>query len=469
MMMIAALATGFLLRREARDAYALITEDMMVDTSKLFAQQLKLRMSKGSSIERAAGEWGSEFNLFRNEEFRIQILGFEKRRIGIDVYIADKVGRVLFSSRPQDPVGADYSNWRDVSLSLQGRYGARASRIRTNGEDVVDYFVGSPVLIDGRVQGVVSVIRTRTSLTDFLDLFMSRAVVALVLALTLLIAFGGLMFLWITRPVERLRNYALRVSQGESPMLPELPNRELKQLGLAFEQMRVSVEGRKTIERFVQSLVHEMKSPLSAMRGSAELVLETSMPNDQRDRFLTNIVEEAHRSEKILEEILRLASVEALSSLETKSRVLLSEICVSAENALLPLAAKQQVRFANDFGREEVSILGDSFLLTQALRNLLQNAIEFSSVGAVIAVHFEMTAREIHVQVIDSGSGVPEFAKSRVFEKFFSLERPATGRKGSGLGLSFVRDVMRLHGGDASLATRVDTHGTIAELRFPRT
>jgi two-component system, OmpR family, sensor histidine kinase CreC len=468
MMTIAALATGFLLRREARDAYALITEDMMVDTSKQFAQQLGLRMKTTGSLERAAQDWGREFNRFRNEEFKIQILGFEKRRIGIDVYVVDKSGHILFSSRQQDPIGADYSKWRDVALSLQGNYGARASRMLLQGQEVVDYFVGAPILIDGSLQGVVSVIRTRTSLTDFLDLFLNRAAVALALALALLIAFGGLMFLWITRPVERLRNYALRVSKGENPVPPDLPNRELKQLGEAFEEMRISVEGRKTIERFVQSLVHEMKSPLSAMRGSAELVLETSMPNDQRDRFLTNIVEEAHRSEKILEEILRLAAVETLSSLENESKVVLASICSSAENALLPLAAKRNVRFENHFGGDDISVLGDSFLLTQALRNLLQNSIEFSDQGAVIEVRVEASAREIRLRVVDSGSGIPDFARARVFEKFFSLERPSTGRKGSGLGLSFVRDVMRLHGGEVTLEARVGLRGTVAELRFPR-
>ncbi len=473
MMAIAAGGAGFLLRREARDAYALVTEDMMVDTSRLFAEQLRIRIARGQKIDEAANAWGGEFNSFRESRFQIRILGFDKTRPGIDVYVVDEGGKIVFSSRPQDPVGSDYSKWRDVRLTLQGEYGARASRIKSNGEEVVDYFVGSPISADGKILGAVSVIRTRTSLTNFLDLFMTRALIALAIALGLVIAFGGLMFLWITGPVERLRSYALRVSKGEKPAMPELPNRELKQLGEAFEEMRVSVEGRKTIERFVQSLVHEMKSPLSAMRGSAELVLESasaggSMPVEQRDRFLRNIVEEAHRSENILEEILRLASIESKTTLENKVEVSLVEQIELGEKALLPLATKRNVQFRNRFENAKIKIHGDPFLVAQSIRNILQNAVEFSDQGGTVEVTVQTTDSAVVVGVLDSGIGIPEFARSRVFEKFFSLERPATGRKGSGLGLCFVRDVMRLHGGDVSVMPRPDgKRGANVELRFP--
>ncbi len=472
-MAIAAGGAGFLLRREARDAYALVTEDMMVDTSRLFAEQLRLRLTPGRKLSDVAIAWGGEFDSFRASRFRIRILGFDKTRPGIDVYVVDANGTVVFSSRRQDPVGSDYSKWRDVRLTLQGEYGARASRIKTEGEEVVDYFVGSPITLDGKIVGAVSVIRTRTSLTNFLDLFMTRALIALAIALTLVIAFGGLMFLWITGPVERLRSYALRISKGEKPPMPELPNRELKQLGEAFEEMRVSVEGRKTIERFVQSLVHEMKSPLSAMRGSAELVLESSggakpMPVEQRDRFLKNIVEEAHRSENILEEILRLASVESKTTLENKTTVSLVEQIEQSEKALLPLATRREVRFQNRFENGKIQIIGDPFLVAQSIRNILQNAVEFSDQGGTVVVTVETTDSAVVVGVFDSGVGIPEFARGRVFEKFFSLERPATGRKGSGLGLCFVRDVVRLHGGDISVTPRADgKRGVHVELRFP--
>src|SRR5262249_19767018 len=126
--------------------------------------------------------------------------------------------------------------------------------------------------------------------------------------------------IWITSPIDKLRAYALAVSAGQKPILPMMPHRELRELETAFEEMRISLEGRKTIERFIQSLIHELKSPLAAVRGSAELMLEP-MSEDQRNKFLKNILEEGTRAEKVLQEILNIASLEAQTSLAKIERV----------------------------------------------------------------------------------------------------------------------------------------------------
>jgi two-component system sensor histidine kinase CreC len=120
-------------------------------------------------------------------------------------------------------------------------------------------------------------------------------------------------------------------------------------------------------------------------------------------------------------------------------------------------------------GGESVSVDGDPFLIQQAVRNVLQNAIEFSPVEAEVRVSIEESGLEARILVEDDGAGVPEFAQARLFEKFFSLERPSTGRKGSGLGLSFVQEVMTLHGGRVVVESPMSPRGgTCLTLSFPR-
>jgi two-component system sensor histidine kinase CreC len=104
-------------------------------------------------------------------------------------------------------------------------------------------------------------------------------------------------------------------------------------------------------------------------------------------------------------------------------------------------------------------VLGDPFLVQQCVRNLLQNAIEFSPDGAEVRLRIEPSDGEVQLVVEDDGPGVPDFAKERIFDKFFSLERPSTGRKGSGLGLSFVKEVMALHGGRVRLESPLSERG----------
>nr|HBK47244.1 two-component system sensor histidine kinase CreC [Xanthomonadaceae bacterium] len=113
-----------------------------------------------------------------------------------------------------------------------------------------------------------------------------------------------------------------------------------------------------------------------------------------------------------------------------------------------------------------LAVQGDRFLLRRALGNLLENAIEFSAPGSRIALRGERVGDRVRLSVEDQGSGVPDYALARVFERFYSLPRPHGGQRSSGLGLPFVREVARLHGGEAALANR-DGGGAIATLLLP--
>jgi two-component system sensor histidine kinase CreC len=109
---------------------------------------------------------------------------------------------------------------------------------------------------------------------------------------------------------------------------------------------------------------------------------------------------------------------------------------------------------------------GERFLLVQAVTNLLQNALEFTPEGGMIEMRLETAVGEARIVIEDTGPGVPDYAVERIFERFYSLARPDTGRKSTGLGLSFVREIAVLHGGEAGVANRPEG-GARATLRLP--
>jgi two-component system sensor histidine kinase CreC len=111
-------------------------------------------------------------------------------------------------------------------------------------------------------------------------------------------------------------------------------------------------------------------------------------------------------------------------------------------------------------------VRGDAFLLGQAVSNLVQNAIEFAPAGSEVAVTLRADGERVVVVVIDRGPGVPDYALEKIFDRFYSLPRPDTGRKSSGLGLSIVREIARLHGGEVTLVNGADG-GARAELGLP--
>jgi two-component system sensor histidine kinase CreC len=113
-----------------------------------------------------------------------------------------------------------------------------------------------------------------------------------------------------------------------------------------------------------------------------------------------------------------------------------------------------------------VRVRGERFLLGQAVGNLVQNAVEFSPAGAVVEVEVGTAGGLVRVGVQDCGPGVPDYALAKIFDRFYSLPRPDTGRKSSGLGLSIVREIARLHGGEVTLENRPEG-GARAELTLP--
>jgi two-component system sensor histidine kinase CreC len=111
-------------------------------------------------------------------------------------------------------------------------------------------------------------------------------------------------------------------------------------------------------------------------------------------------------------------------------------------------------------------VLGDAFLLQRALSNLVRNALDFAPQDSAVEIRARTARRSVELSVRDRGPGLPDYAQSRVFEKFFSLPRPGTGRKSTGLGLAFVREVAQLHGGAARLANHPDG-GAVATMTLP--
>lgn len=273
---------------------------------------------------------------------------------------------------------------------------------------------------------------------------------ALALAAVMVVA-GWWIAARLTHALERLTVHAQNVRDGKASTPPQSKAREIADLSQAFEEMRDALEGRQHVERYTQALAHELKAPLAAIRGAAEL-MDEPMPDEQRRKFSGNIRAESARIQQIVERILELSSLEARKTLRQTEAVRVDELTAEALAAVSSAAAAGGVRLEERVIAEAVR--GERLLLREALVNLLRNAIEFSPQGGVVTL--TAGARDGHVvfTVEDSGPGVPEYALARVFERFYSLPRPVSARKSSGLGLALVREIAHLHGGEARLENR---------------
>ena len=162
---------------------------------------------------------------------------------------------------------------------------------------------------------------------------------------------------------------------------------------------------------------------------------------------------------------LALAAVEHRQAIERAELFDLAGLVRDAASEFEPQLAASAIVLRIDAPVAPIRISGDRFLVGQAIRNLLQNAQEFSPHGGTIVVSLRVEGGDAVLAVRDQGPGVPEFALPKVFDRFYSLARP-DGQRSSGLGLCFVREVASLHQGTATLAND-PAGGAIATLRLP--
>lgn len=438
------------------------TEEPLVDASRILAS-FAATTSRNGEVD--VTSFRKAFNDACSRPFSADIYGFLKTCVDYRVYITDVSGKVIYDSFGGRDEGEDYSKWNDVKRTLDGLYGVRTTKERPGDPSSSVMYVASPVIIDGRTVGVLSVGKPTISTNKFAeDAKKKIAIGALIVGLSAVLV--GMFISWrITAPINRLTEYARAVRDGERVEIPSLGGGETRELGEAFEEMRSALDGKQYVEDYVQTLTHEIKSPLSAIKGATELLTENNMPPEQQSRFLSNILSETDRISVVVEKLLLLASLEKLSHVGDVKPLNMSEIVSEIKESLFPVLNSKHLTFAI-IGDEDCGFEGDPFLIRHAVLNLIQNAIDFSPTGGKVTAESIKKRGYIVLNVRNDGSGIPEYAAGRIFERFYSLKRPDTGKKSSGLGLCLVKEVAVLHRGAIELVNSA-TGGVVATLTLP--
>ncbi|ROL76047.1 two-component system sensor histidine kinase CreC [Pseudomonas vranovensis] len=437
-------------REQIRPGVRQSTEETLVDTANLLAEILHddvkagtLGQSRLPVLLRAYGQ----------RQPKADIWGLSKNQVNHRIYVTDAQGKVLLDSAGV-AVGEDYSRWNDVYLTLRGQYGARSTRSNPDDPDSSVMHVAAPILDDGKIIGVITVAKPNKSLQPYIDRSERRLMYLGLGLIGLGLLVGAALSWWLARSLRRLTRYAQAVSEGERTALPHYRGGELWQLAAAVERMRTQLEGKDYVERYVHTLTHELKSPLAAIRGASEL-LQGPMSDEQRQRFAGNIESESARMQQLIERLLNLAQVEQMQALEEQQQVPLAALVdelLLAQGARIESAELQVRQRLPSAAR----LLCDPFLMRQAIANLLDNALDFTPPGGLLVFELEHGDGRVALSLFNQGESIPDYALGRLSERFYSLPRPFSGRKSTGLGLNFVEEVMQLHGGALEVANVED-------------
>ncbi|WP_313303356.1 two-component system sensor histidine kinase CreC [Diaphorobacter sp.] len=444
------IAAFFILRvftAEIKPSVREVMEDMMVDTANILAELASDEVASGrmSLTQRGAPEsvFARSVRRYATRPIDATIWGFSKQSLDYRIYVVDTSGHVIFDSEGRAE-GLDYSRWRDVALTLRGEYGARASRDVAEDDSSGVMYVAAPIVHNEQIIGALTVAKPTRTVQRFIERAERKVLKGgvLLLALSALVGIG--ITLWIVWHVRRLRDYALSVqapseSMAAPPPVPQVPG-ELGDLARAMDHMRERLEGRDYIEGYVRALTHELKSPVAAIRGAGEL-LQDDLPDDDRAAFSAQVVEQSERLQRLIDRLLELSKLEQRQHADPAAPASLRD-CADRAAAQCSARARQRDIAINVTGGG-ASGPWEAGLITLAIGNLIDNAIDFSPANGTIHINLQGAT----ITVTDEGPGVPDYALSRLGERFFTTPRPDGSRSGSGLGLAIVKRIVDLHGG----------------------
>jgi two-component system phosphate regulon sensor histidine kinase PhoR len=219
---------------------------------------------------------------------------------------------------------------------------------------------------------------------------------------------------------------------------------------------------------FVANVSHELKTPITALRGMLETILDDpEMPEPTRRKFLGRMEGQALRLSAIVSDLLTLSRLEAADTVVAPEPLDLRDVMLASLHAVAATADGRRIAVASELPETPVTIAGDAVALEQAVTNLLDNAVKYTPEGGQVRTSLRVADGHAVIEVADTGPGIPREHQDRVFERFYRVDK-ARSRElgGTGLGLSIVKHACRQHGGDVALAS-VPGHGSTFRIRLP--
>jgi two-component system phosphate regulon sensor histidine kinase PhoR len=217
---------------------------------------------------------------------------------------------------------------------------------------------------------------------------------------------------------------------------------------------------------FVANVSHELRTPLTAIRGYVEALLDGPADTESTRKFLEIIARHSTRMERLVKDLLRLARLDARQELLETARCDIKQIFSAVTADLAPTIEDKSQRITVEVIPDARHVDGDPAKLHDIIRNLVENAVNYSPEGSEVRLGAARDNGTYTITVADSGPGIPLEDLTRVFERFYRVDKSRSRPGGTGLGLAIVKHLVELHGGEAVAANRAEG-GAVFTIKLP--
>lgn len=324
------------------------------------------------------------------------------------------------------------------------------SKMETNGINAVH--IGLPIKV-GVERKALFVERSAASSSAFLVKWVSLFLLYFFVFGSLLI---GLAAMFLVKPIKKLTSATKKIAGGDFEVRLDIKQGgEIGTLAESFENMAYDLQQLEQMRKdFVANVSHEVQSPLTSISGYATALKQMNIKDEDRERYLNIIIDEAKRMSKMSDSLLKLSLLESQSQQLQLTSFSLDEQIRRVIVALQPGWSAANIQF--DLHLQVVNISADYDLLNQVWTNIISNSIKFSPQGSFITVHLEQAIDKATILISDTGIGISPEDQKRIFERFFKADRSHSRKyAGSGMGLAIVKKIISLHHGEITVESGV--------------
>lgn len=268
---------------------------------------------------------------------------------------------------------------------------------------------------------------------------------AVIIAVLLVYIFS----LRLSRPLKQIKNAAARISNGEFEKRLDIRSRdEIGELAKAFNQMAVALQNLEEMRRgFIANVSHELRTPMTSIRGFIEGILDGTIPPERQNHYLTIVRDETNRLNRLVNDLLDLAKMEAgelkLNIMPVDINELLRKCVIKLETLLL----EKELTVDADFEEDDMLVKADADAIERVVYNLMHNAIKFTPAGGNIKLMTRAQKDKVEVEVSDNGVGIDEEELDMIWDRFYKSDKSrGRDKTGTGLGLAIVRNIINEHG-----------------------
>ncbi len=328
-----------------------------------------------------------------------------------------------------------------------------------------------PIVENKENRKVTSIVQVGTSLEDFdetLNKLLIIMIIGIPTAVSITIVSGYLLARKALRPVDQIRRAAVKITSSNLEEKIDIGGRrdELSRLAQTFNEMIGRLrDAFQRINQFSIDVSHELKTPLTILKGETEVALRKDRDSVDYKKILKSNLEEIDRMAEIIDDLLLLSKADAketgLNIKDVSLRDLVADVCMNmkifADNKGIDLMVKEL---------EDVKIKGDELKLRRMLLNIVENGIKYTQPGGIVEIASFLNNGYVQIDVKDNGAGIPEDDIKFIFDRFYRGDKSRKRETGSGLGLSISKWIAEIHKGVIEVKSR-PAEGSLFSIKLP--